>query len=54
MNKIIIATNNSKKLSEIQMLLNDFNIEALPQSQFNIGVDQVAMMVDRRELTAPV
>ena len=37
MNKIVIATNNIKKLNEIQMLLGDFNIQAIPQSDFNIG-----------------
>ena len=38
MNKqIVIATSNAKKLIEIQSILNDMNVEILPQSHFKIG-----------------
>jgi XTP/dITP diphosphohydrolase len=34
--QIVIATSNAKKLIEIQSILNDMNIEILPQSHFKI------------------
>ena len=37
MNKIVIATNNEKKLNEIEAILGDLNIQAIPQSHFKIG-----------------
>jgi len=37
MNKIVIATNNEKKLNEIATILKDLNIQAIPQSHFKIG-----------------
>ena len=37
MNKIVIATNNEKKLNEIEAILQDLNIQAIPQSHFKIG-----------------
>ena len=37
MNKIVIATNNEKKLNEIVTILENLNIEAIPQSYFKIG-----------------
>jgi len=37
MNKIVIATNNEKKLNEIEAILKDLNIKAIPQSHFKIG-----------------
>ena len=37
MNKIVIATNNEKKLNEISTILEDLNIQATPQSHFKIG-----------------
>jgi XTP/dITP diphosphohydrolase len=37
MNKIVIATNNEKKLNEIEMVLSGLNIQAIPQSHFKIG-----------------
>ena len=37
MNKIVIATNNEKKLKEISTILEDLNIQAIPQSHFKIG-----------------
>ena len=37
MNKIVIATNNKKKLNEIVTILENLNIEAIPQSYFKIG-----------------
>ena len=37
MNKIVIATNNEKKLNEIDAILKDLNIKAIPQSHFKIG-----------------
>ncbi|MDC0423556.1 RdgB/HAM1 family non-canonical purine NTP pyrophosphatase [Methylophilaceae bacterium] len=37
MNKIVIATNNEKKLNEISAILEDLNIQATPQSHFKIG-----------------
>jgi len=36
MTKIVIATNNNKKLAEIKALLCDLPIEIIPQSQFGI------------------
>ncbi len=36
MKKIVIATGNAGKLREIQRLLQALNIEALPQSDFNV------------------
>ena len=38
MQKIILSTNNEKKLAEMQLLLNDLPIEAIPQSSLGIGV----------------
>ncbi|MSQ80176.1 MAG: RdgB/HAM1 family non-canonical purine NTP pyrophosphatase [Candidatus Methylopumilus sp.] len=35
--KIVIATGNAKKLIEIQSILEDINVEVLPQSYFNIA-----------------
>tara|TARA_B100000780_G_scaffold254924_1_gene203330 strand:+ start:474 stop:1070 length:597 start_codon:yes stop_codon:yes gene_type:complete len=37
MKKIVIATNNEKKLNEIETILKDLNIQAIPQSHFKIG-----------------
>ena len=37
MNKIVIATNNEKKLNEIEAILKGLNIQAIPQSHFKIG-----------------
>ena len=37
MGKIILATNNSKKLAEIESLLSDLSVETVPQSSLNIG-----------------
>ena len=37
MNKIVIATNNEKKLNEIVTILGNLDIEAIPQSNFKIG-----------------
>ena len=37
MQKIILATNNSKKLDEIESLLSDLSVETVPQSSLNIG-----------------
>ena len=37
MKKIVIATNNEKKLNEIETILGDLNIQAIPQSHFKIG-----------------
>ena len=37
MNKIVIATNNEKKLNEIETILGDLNIQVIPQSHFKIG-----------------
>ena len=37
MNKIVIATNNEKKLNEIEAILKDLNIQAIPQSHLKIG-----------------
>ena len=37
MNKIVIATNNKKKSNEIVTILENLNIEAIPQSYFKIG-----------------
>ena len=37
MNKIVIATNNEKKLNEIVTILGNLDIEAIPQSHFKIG-----------------
>ena len=35
-NQIVIATSNAKKLIEIQSILDDMNVEILPQSHFKI------------------
>ena len=35
-NQIVIATSNAKKLIEIQSILEDMNVEILPQSHFKI------------------
>jgi XTP/dITP diphosphohydrolase len=37
MKKIVIATNNEKKLNEIETILGDLNIQVIPQSHFKIG-----------------
>ena len=37
MKKIVIATNNEKKLNEIEIILKDLNVQAIPQSYFKIG-----------------
>lgn len=34
--KLVIATGNKGKLKEIQHVLNDLNIEIVPQSEFNV------------------
>ena len=34
--QIVIATSNAKKLIEIQSILNDMNVEILPQSHFKV------------------
>jgi XTP/dITP diphosphohydrolase len=38
MQKIILSTNNEKKLAEMQLLLNELPIEAIPQSSLGIGI----------------
>lgn len=38
MQKIILSTNNKKKLAEMQLLLNELPIEAIPQSSLGIGI----------------
>ena len=37
MQKIILSTNNRKKLAEIKMLLSDLPIQTIAQSDLNIG-----------------
>ena len=37
MQKIILSTNNEKKLSEIETLLHDLPIQTVAQSKLNIG-----------------
>ena len=37
MQKIILSTNNEKKLSEIETLLHDLPIQTIAQSKLNIG-----------------
>lgn len=36
MNKIVLASGNKKKIAELQSILKSFNIEVIPQSQFNV------------------
>ena len=38
MQKIILSTNNSKKLAEIESLLSDLSVETVPQATLKIGV----------------
>jgi len=38
MQKIILATNNSKKLAEIESLLSDLSVETIPQATLKIGI----------------
>jgi XTP/dITP diphosphohydrolase len=38
MQKIILSTNNEKKLAEMQLLLNELPIKAIPQSSLGIGI----------------
>lgn len=38
MQKIILSTNNEKKLAEMQLLLNELPIETIPQSSLGIGI----------------
>ena len=38
MQKIILSTNNSKKLAEIESLLSDLSVETVPQTTLKIGV----------------
>ena len=35
--KVVLATNNSKKLNELQAIMQEFGFELIPQSHFNIG-----------------
>jgi len=37
MTKVILASNNQKKINEMQQLLTDIDLEIIPQSFFNIG-----------------
>ena len=37
MNDIVLATNNEKKLAELQSLMNGLKINFIPQAKFNIG-----------------
>lgn len=37
MTKVVLASNNQKKINEMQHLLSDINLEIIPQSFFNIG-----------------
>ena len=37
MTKVVLASNNQKKINEMQHLLADINLEIIPQSYFNIG-----------------
>jgi len=37
MTKVVLASNNQKKINEMQHLLADINLEIMPQSFFNIG-----------------
>ncbi len=37
MTKVVLASNNQKKINEMQHLLADINLEIIPQSFFNIG-----------------
>lgn len=36
MNKIVLASGNKKKIAELQAILKSFNIEVIPQSEFNV------------------
>ena len=38
MQKIILSTNNGKKLAEIESLLSDLSVETVPQATLKIGV----------------
>ena len=38
MQKIILSTNNGKKLAEIESLLSDLSVETVPQTTLKIGV----------------
>jgi XTP/dITP diphosphohydrolase len=36
MNKIVLASGNKKKITELQAILKSFNMEVIPQSEFNV------------------
>lgn len=40
MNKIVLATNNSKKLLELQSIMGDLQLNFIPQTKFNIGTSE--------------
>ena len=40
MNDIVLATNNAKKLHELQSLMTGLKLNFIPQAEFNIGISE--------------